>query len=249
MILKHNLLKAFTSLSLGLGISLGTINAGQSVAATITYDFEVRNLTGSLSGNTYSGFFSYDDSLAANQMSGNGIETITSSGGGLSFNFDFMGIVYDETNDPYDRTQVTFNNGVADSIYFRGNYDTYPVSAPNTFAFTSTISSGLGVFTDVDFEYLIDSGLNAGGGIGDVFITRRPTRTPSLPDLYTEIGFIPKPPVTLETSITPASPLQKLAALKASKYEPTSVPEPFSIVGLGAIATGLLLKKRKGVKA
>lgn len=249
MKIKHNLLKAFTSLSLGLGISLGTISAGQSVAATITYDFEVRNLTGSLSGNTYSGFFSYDDSLPANQMTGSGLETITSALGGLSFNFDFLGTVYDETNDTYDRTQVTFNNGVADSIYFRGNYDTYPSSASNTFAFATNYSPAPGIFNYVDFTYLIDAGPNAGGGIGDVFITRRPIMTPSLPSLYTEIGFIPKPPVDSDEALATLAPVQTLAFAKTSEYEPASVPEPINIVGLGAISMGLLLKKKKDVKA
>ena len=252
MKIKHNLLKAFTSLSLGLGIGLATISAGQSVAATITYDFEVRNLTGSLSGNTYSGFFSYDDSLAANQMTGNGLETITSSAGGLSFNFDFLGTVYDETNDTDDRTQVTFNNGVADSIYFRGNYDQYPSTASNTFTFSSYYPSSPGIFTPVDFTYLIDSGANTGSGIGDVVITRRPPyTTPSLPVLYSEGAIIPKPPAgsSGETSITPASPLARLAAVEPSEYEPASVPEPVNVFGLGAIATGLLLKKTKSTKA
>ncbi|MEL6461013.1 MAG: PEP-CTERM sorting domain-containing protein [Cyanobacteria bacterium J06621_15] len=247
MKIKHNLLKAFTSLSLGLGVSLGTISAGQSVAATITYDFEVRNLTGSLAGNTYSGFFSYDDSLPANQMTGNGLETITSYGGGLSFNFDFMGTVYDETNDPYDRTQVTFNNGVADSIYFRGNYDTYPGSAPNTFAFDSMIFPGPGMYVPVDFSYVIDNGIHTSGH-GDVFITRRRNVATPLPHLYTEIGFIPKPPVTLDETPITLAPIETLAFAKTSEYESASVPEPGSLIGLGAIAMGFLLKKRKSVK-
>ncbi|BAY82745.1 hypothetical protein NIES267_22290 [Calothrix parasitica NIES-267] len=248
MKIKHNLLKAFTSLSLGLGISLGTINAGQSVAATITYDFEVRNLTGSLAGNTYSGFFSYDDSLPENQMTGIGAETITSSLGGLSFNFDFLGTVYDETNDTYDRTQVGFNNGVADSIYFRGNYYQYPSTASNTFAFASYHSPAPGIFNYVDFTYLIDAGPNAGGGIGDVFITRRPNVAVSLPDPYTEIEFIPKPPGDFLGKVS-TTPLQTLAFAKTSEYEPKSVPEPMSLVSLGTISMGLLLKKKKDVKA
>ena len=247
MKIKHNLLKAFTSLSLGLGIGLATISAGQSVAATITYDFEVRNLTGSLSGNTYNGFFSYDDSLLANQITGNGIETISSYDGGLSFNFDFLGTIYDETNDPYDRTLVTFNNGVAESIYFRGNYDTYPSSAPNTFAFTSMIFPGPNMYVPVDFSYIIDNGIHTSGH-GDVFITRRPNVAISLPDLYTEVGFIPKPPVTLDETST-AFPVQQLAFAKTSEYEPASVPEPATIFSLGAISMGLLLKKKKSVKA
>ena len=245
MIFKHNLLKAFTSLSLGLSI----ISAGQSVAATVIYDFEVRNLTGSLSGNTYSGFFSYDDSLPTNQLSGNGIETITSFGGGLSFNFDFLGTTYDETLDPYDRTQVTFNNGVAPSIYFRGNYDTYPTTASNTFAFTSTISPAPGIFNMVDFSYLIDRGANAGSGIGDVFITRRPNITPSLPDLYIEEPIILKPPIVfLDEASVPRS-VQQLDFARTSEYKTASVPEPGSIFGLGAIAVGLLIKKKKASEA
>ena len=75
--------------------------------------------------------------------------------------------------------------------------------------------------------------------------------TPSLPVLYSEGAIIPKPPAgsSGETSITPASPLARLAAVEPSEYEPASVPEPVNVFGLGAIAMGLLLKKTKSTKA
>ena len=256
MKIQKNLLKAFAAVSLGLGISLGTISNGKSEAATVIYDFEVRNLTGSLSGNTYTGFFSYDDSLPANQMSGSGLEIITSSVGDLSFSFDFLGVNYDETNDPYDRTQVSFNNGVADSISYWGNYDIYPSSASNTFTFNTTVQTGPGIFTDVDFSYLIDSGVNAGSGIGDVFITRRHI-TPApieLSMLRTRIDQpIPKPlqPVVsiAETSLIPSYAVaQRIAPMETTEYEGASVPEPGTVFGIGAVVLGLMMKKKKALK-
>ncbi|MCJ8283449.1 MAG: hypothetical protein MJK14_27605, partial [Rivularia sp. ALOHA_DT_140] len=75
MKLQQNFLKVFTGLSLGLGI----ISSGSTLAATVTYDFTVENLTGKLKGNTYHVYIQYDDSLTENNIEQQGFDSITSS--------------------------------------------------------------------------------------------------------------------------------------------------------------------------
>lgn len=195
----QNILKTTAA---SLVLSLGLISGGQVLAKTVTSDFQVKNLTGILAGQTFDGYVKYDDSF----LTGQGNEYITSSEQGLSFFFDFYGGPYDETNDPYNRTQVSFLNGKPKTIYFRGNYDTYP-EIPYTFAF-SDYSSEDGInFKFVDFSYLFDErpdlGIVGGGGEG------------------------------------------KVVFLNSETENPISVPEPSSVIGICAIAMGLIFKRTK----
>ena len=100
MRIQQNFLKVFTGLSLGLGI----ISSGSTLAATVTYDFTIENLTGKLKGNTYHGYLQYDDSLPDNHIEQQGFDSITSSDGSLKFSFNFLGNNFNETHDDFDRT-------------------------------------------------------------------------------------------------------------------------------------------------
>ncbi|GAX39436.1 hypothetical protein NIES4075_03920 [Tolypothrix sp. NIES-4075] len=182
----QNLLK-ITAASLVL--SLGFISGGHVLAKTVTSDFQVKNLTGILAGQTFDGYIKYDDSF----LTGQGYENITSSDQGLSFFFNFYGGPYDETNDPYNRTQVSFFNGKPKTIYFRGNYDTYP-QIPYTFAFSSYSSQDGINFKFIDFSYLFDErpdlGIVGDSGEGKVVFFNSGTGDPiSVPEPSSIIGI------------------------------------------------------------
>lgn len=198
MKVQQHLLKVFT----GLSLSLGIINSGSTLAATVTYDFTVENLTGKLAGNTYSGYLQYDDSLPENQITGNGGEYINSSEGGLKFYFDFLGNTFRETDDDSNRTLIGFKDGKIDYLYYRIESDEYDYfNIGYDFNFISYRTDKFNKFHIDDFGYLIDDP-NGGGGHGDVVFTRR------------DSGY-------------------------------TSIPEPSSLIGIGVITSGLLLKKSK----
>ncbi|NES88809.1 hypothetical protein [Okeania sp. SIO2B9] len=71
-------------------LSLSVINTNPVNAVSIIYDFEVNNLDGSLAGETYSGFFEFDDSA----LTGIGEEFLSVS----ELSFDFLGINYTEAD-------------------------------------------------------------------------------------------------------------------------------------------------------
>lgn len=196
MKIQQNLLKVFTGLSLGLGI----ISSGSTLAATVTYDFTITNLTGKLHGNTYHGYLQYDDSHPENHIEQNGWDSITSSDGGLKFSFDFLGNTFTETHDEMNRTQLSFQNAKIDSLYYRLESDEYDYfDIGYYFAFTSYNTDEFGDFYIADFSYLID-GMDGDAGDGDIVFTRR------------DSGY-------------------------------TSIPEPSSLIAIGVITSGLLLKK------
>ena len=85
-------------------LSLSVINANPINAASIIYDFEVNNLDSldsSLVGETYSGFFEFDDSTLT------GINEEFLSVSELSFNF--LGVNYTETDSLFGTTAIFFN--------------------------------------------------------------------------------------------------------------------------------------------
>lgn len=179
----HNIFKVFTGLSFGLGI----ISSGSTLAATVTYDFTVKNLDGILAGNTYNGYVQYDDSIAINQITGNGWEYIFSREGDLTFYFDFLGNTFKETDDETNRTQLGFKNGIVSSLYFKIDSDRYDYSEIGyLFAFAANSTDEFGQTSRVDFSYTID-GINGDGGTGDVVFSRRAS-TP-IPESNSLIGI------------------------------------------------------------
>ena len=81
---------ALVPLSLGLNI----ISSTMIWAKPITYDFTVNVVKGSLKGNTYQGFFSYDDE----ELIGKGKETVNVQQG-LKVCMNFFNQMYSESND------------------------------------------------------------------------------------------------------------------------------------------------------
>jgi len=198
MKIQQNFLKVFTGLSLGLGI----ISSGSALAATVTYDFTIENLTGKLAGNTYSGYVEYDDSRSENHIEQQDFDSITSSEGGLKFSFDFLGNTFREIHNDSEATVIGFQDGEIDSIHYQLESDDYEYSDIGySFTFTSYNTDEFDNNYTADFSYLID-GIDGDGGDGDVVFTRR------------DSGY-------------------------------TSIPEPSSLIGIGAITSGLLLKKSK----
>lgn len=200
MKLQQNFLKVFTGLSLGLGI----ISSGSTLAATVTYDFTVENLTGKLKGNTYHVYIQYDDSLTENNIEQQGFDSITSSEGGLKFSFDFLGNNFRENHDDFDRTTLLFQDGEIDYLHYRlesDEYDSFDIGY--LFAFNSYNTDEFGNRYIADFSYTID-GVNGDAGDGSVTFTRRNS------------GY-------------------------------TSIPEPSSLIGIGAITSVLLMKKSRKV--
>ena len=91
-----------------LVVAVGSLMAGASAveAATITYDFEVSNFTGALSGQTFSGSFSFDDET-----------TPFDNGFGLNlfeltaFDFDFDGSSFGLNELDLASSGAAFSNG------------------------------------------------------------------------------------------------------------------------------------------
>jgi hypothetical protein len=179
-----NICKKILKTSVAIAIGVSAIGNSSSLAANVTYKFAVKNLDGSLAGQTYYGNISFDDIY----LTGQGTETIRHLDNNLSFKFNFLGDDYDETNDPFERTQVTFVNGKPKSIYFRGNYDSYP-SIPYTFGFHSYYTDSNYNIFPVDFYYLID-GINGSSGNGKVvFLNNGNGSTSSVPEPSAIVGM------------------------------------------------------------
>lgn len=84
-------------------------------AATITYDFKADVTSGSLSGQTFAGFLSYDDSA----LTGVGSELLGPADE-LKVRFNFLGAIYTEENEVEfpDFPLTNFNNGVFEGLDF-----------------------------------------------------------------------------------------------------------------------------------
>ena len=125
-------------------LSLSVINANPINAASITYDFEVNNIvSGSLVGETYSGFFEYDDST----LTGNNEESLSVSA--LSFNF--LGVNY--TEDSLSGTEAIFDNGDFSGLNFAGTVDgSFLQLTEGNFTFV-TFPSGFPDFSTGDITY------------------------------------------------------------------------------------------------
>lgn len=97
-----NIFQKFSLVVTSTVLSLSVINTNPVNAASIIYDFEVNIDSGSLVGETYSGFFEFDDF----GLTGTGQEFLPVSG--ISFNF--LGVNYTETD------------GFPEAIFFDGDF-------------------------------------------------------------------------------------------------------------------------------
>ena len=86
----------------GAALSLVVIEATPADAATITYDFTVDVTRGSLAGNQYSGFFSYDDTSISP-----GPSTLLPYFDVTEFNFQFADQTYTRNNLRFDCRQIS----------------------------------------------------------------------------------------------------------------------------------------------
>lgn len=75
--------------TVGIALSFTIMEPRPVKAATITYDFTVDVTSGQLSGNQYSGFFSYDDSSPSSSS-----RLLFSVFDETEFNFEFAGRTY-----------------------------------------------------------------------------------------------------------------------------------------------------------
>lgn len=201
----------------GTVLSLTAINTSSVQAAIITYDFTVNITSGSLLGNQYNGFFSYDD--ASPSGAGNLLLPFFYI---TEFNFDFP----QRTNTPSQLfidgrvfpnslplrfkggTIVTDSSGQIVLIPRGGELQNFGFSTFNPFrppfsGFFTLIGSSTGLFFAYQLPFNPDEPFRIGFGSGTV--SQRPTPTPP----------------------------------------PTSVPEPGTVFGLSMLGFGWLLRKKK----
>ncbi|MGA7932936.1 MAG: PEP-CTERM sorting domain-containing protein [Kovacikia sp.] len=87
-----------------------TGNAESAQAFNITYDFTVNITSGTYSGNSYKGTFSYDNS----SLTGTGLESVSPTQGNLGIRFNFLHTSYTQQQDrdaTLDFPRVYFQNG------------------------------------------------------------------------------------------------------------------------------------------
>lgn len=147
--------------------SLTTIAVNQVNAATITYDLEVNNLDGSLSGDSFTGSFSFDD----DSLLGSGDDFISID----NLSFDFLGTTYTENDD-----NSAFG---AEAAFFNGEFLGLSYSTDVSFSFVPGFFS----LSDSFFAYDLGSG---DVGTGDLVYNLQSTNPNPVPEPATVIGLL-----------------------------------------------------------
>jgi PEP-CTERM motif len=197
-------------------LSLAVMETASVQAAIITYDFTVNITSGSLLGNQYSGFFSYDESAPSSFTRFGFIPYFQVS----DFSFDFFGKTYTEND-------VRYNNPRAEQ---------YPPFSYLRFANPRPIVNNPAYFLpggeldQVKF-YLTDVSSIFGGG--SYFINLYPNSTFSF-------LFFDRVPTNI---ISSGAGTWKYTLRKEPPS--TSVPEPGTVFGLSVLGLGWLLRKKK----
>lgn len=158
-----NIFQKFTFVATSTIISFAVINTNFVNAASIIYDFEVNNLDGSLAGETFSGFFEFDDS----GLTGMGDESLSVS----QINFDFLGVNYTETD------------GFSVAVFFDGEFLGLDFTTDVEFSFVQ----GLFDVGEAFFAYNIPE---LGDGAGDITYTLRPEAPTSVPEPTAIFGLL-----------------------------------------------------------
>lgn len=161
--MKITKLTSFAIATIALGFV--TINTDQATAVTLTYDITVNNLGGSLSGNEFTGNFSFDDAA----LVGTSSEFISVSD--LSFNF--QGVTFTENDDSFANAGIEF---------FNGEFLGLSYSTDVQFSFAPGFFSSSESF----FAYDLGSG---DVGTGDITYTLRTSPNP-IPEPATIIGLL-----------------------------------------------------------
>ncbi|NEP52377.1 MAG: PEP-CTERM sorting domain-containing protein [Moorea sp. SIO3C2] len=134
---------SFVATSAVIGFTV--IQANPVNAASMTYDFEVPIDSGFLVGETYSGFFEFDDSA----LTGLGEEFLSVS----NISFDFDGVKYTETD------------GFPEAVFFNGDFLGLSFSTDEFF-----FIPGFFDLSEALFRYNTEQGT----GTGDLAYTLRP---------------------------------------------------------------------------
>lgn len=134
-------------------LPLITVNFAQ--AATVTYDFDVLIDSGSLLNDTYSGFFSYNDST----LNGSGDEYLAID----NLKFNFLGTDYTEADD-----NSSFG---AEAAFLDGDFLGLSFSTDVQFSFIP----GFFDLSEAYFAYDIPSGV----GTGNITYSLRPPQPPT----------------------------------------------------------------------
>jgi hypothetical protein len=161
---KTKLTLVITGISLGL--SVWTFPSAQ--AAQLTYDFTVDIDSGSLQGQTFSGFFRFEES----SLTGNGFESValtTNNNGEVSF--EFNNTLYTQNDDPFDPTAEFNNNQLLGLSYV----------VPDTFSFE------LDFFNQQAYFYTAPSA-TGNDGAGDVSFSLRDSNAEPIPEPTTVVG-------------------------------------------------------------
>ncbi len=148
-----------------IATNLTTIDINQIHAATITYDMEVNNLVGSLSADSFSGSFSFDD----DSLLGSGDEFLSVN----DLSFDFLGTTYTESDDNFD----------AEATFLDGEFLGLSYSTDVEFAFIPGFFS----LSDSYFTYDLGSG---DIGTGDIAYTISTSNPNPVPEPATIIGLL-----------------------------------------------------------
>lgn len=151
----------------GLALSFAVIDTNPAQATSITYDFEVFVDSGPLVNETYSGFFSYDDS----ELMGAGEEFLDVS----TIAFNFLDTDFSETDDSsFFGSEAAFFDGDFLGLSFSVDF---PVN--NSFSFIPGFFSLDEAFFAYDTEQ--------GAGAGDVTYSKRPST--SVPEPGSTLGL------------------------------------------------------------
>ncbi|HAX76840.1 MAG TPA: hypothetical protein DCY88_13610 [Cyanobacteria bacterium UBA11372] len=200
----------------GTVLSLAVMETASVQAAIITYDFTVNVTSGSLAGNSYNGFFSYDESAPSSFTRFLFIPDFEVS----DFSFDFFGKTYTEQDVRYNDARVVLDPPLS---YLRFTNPRPIVNNPAYFL------PG-GELDQVKF-YLTDVSSIFGGG--SYFINLYPNSNFSF-------LFFDRVPTNIISS--GAGTWQyKLRQEPIS----TSVPEPGTVFGLSVLGFGWLLREKK----
>ena len=133
-------------------------------AASVIYDFEVNNLDGLLMGETFTGFFEFDDS----GLAGSGDEFLTVTD--LSFNF---------IND----VEFTEADGTPEVLFVDGDFFGLEFSTDAFFSFVP----GFFDLSDAFFSYDVSG---QGSGFGDVVYTLRDDSGVSVPEPASALALL-----------------------------------------------------------
>ncbi|HEY9633864.1 MAG TPA: hypothetical protein V6D14_10685 [Coleofasciculaceae cyanobacterium] len=173
-----NIVKSSSVKTAGTDLSLTTIEANVTQAATVTYDFIVNVTSGCLSGKQFEGYFSYDSST----LRGIGSEEVGAQEG-LSINFEFLDVLYTEANDLdfslYPR--LLFEDGNLAGLDFEAFNNGVSYQIIRDFGNRSSF-----------FSYLLQEGETTRAGSGSVtYILRKDSSTPvPEPNLIEELNVL-----------------------------------------------------------